>query len=169
MNGAEKQSQRVCAHEVVVRRQKSQWTTDFGQNSGTYIVYNSHVTCNNSSFSSVMATPTSHLPVFHLLQFMSICCLFPIGYLPKPTSTGEHICHQLPSLTTSIVRGDIPTITLLTLSLAGWSCQHIRRYENICRAWWHSGNHFVDIILSWMKLSTHLPIREHLQGIVTFQ
>ena len=46
------------------------------QNSGTYIVYNSHVTYSNSSFSLVMVTPKSHFFVFHWLQFMSMCCLF---------------------------------------------------------------------------------------------
>ena len=45
------------------------------------IVYNSHVTCSNSSFSLTMVTPTSHFFAFHWL-----CCLFPIGYLPKPGS-----------------------------------------------------------------------------------
>ena len=84
MCGAEKQSQRVCTHEEVVRRSKSQWTTDFCQNSGTHIVYNSHVTCSNSSFSLTMVTPKPHFFAFRWL-----CCLFPIGYLPKPTSVGR--------------------------------------------------------------------------------
>ena len=86
--GAEKQSQRVRAHEGVVGRRKSQWTTDFSRNSGTYIVCNSHVTCSNSSFSLTMVTPTSHFFAFHWL-----CCLLPIGYLPKPCSVGVRICH----------------------------------------------------------------------------
>ena len=55
----------------------------------TYIVYNSHVTCSNSSFSLVMVTPTSHFFAFHWL-----CCLFPIGYMPKSTSVGGRICHH---------------------------------------------------------------------------
>ena len=37
------------------------------QNSGTYIVYNSHVTYCNSPFSLVMVTLTSHFFVFHWL------------------------------------------------------------------------------------------------------
>ena len=86
--GAEKQSLRVCAHGGADGRRKSQWTTDFSQNSGTYIVYNSHVTCSNSSFSLTMVTPTSHFFAFHWL-----CCLLPIGYLPKPGSVGVRICH----------------------------------------------------------------------------
>ena len=73
--GAEKQSQRVRG------RWKSQWTTDFSRNSGTYIVYNSHVTYSNSSFSLTMVMPTSHFFAFHWL-----CCLLPIGFLPKPGS-----------------------------------------------------------------------------------
>ena len=72
-----------------VGRRKSQWTTDFSRNSGTYIVYNSHVTCSNSSFSLTMVTPTSHFLAFHWL-----CYLLPIGYLPKPGSVGVRICHS---------------------------------------------------------------------------
>ena len=121
--GAEEQLQRVCTHEGVVRSQKSQWKTNFNQNSGTYIVYNPHVNRSNSSFSLVMVMPMSHFFVFHWLQFTSMCCLFPIGYFPKPTSMGGHICHHLLSSTTSIGQGDIPIITLLVLSLAGWSYQ----------------------------------------------
>ena len=87
--GAEKQSQRVCTHEGVVGRRKSQWTTDFSRNSGTYIIYNSHVTCSNSSFSLTMVTPTSHFFAFHWL-----CCLLPVGYLPKPGSVAVRNCHH---------------------------------------------------------------------------
>ena len=86
--GAEKQSQRVRTHEGAVRRWKSQWTIDFSRNLGTYIVYNSYVTCSNSSFSLTMVTPTSHFFAFHWL-----CCLLPIGYLHKPGSVGKRICH----------------------------------------------------------------------------
>ena len=86
--GAEKQLQRVHAYEGVVGRRKSQGTTDFSQNSGTYIVYNSHMTCINSSFTLIMVTPTSHFFAFHWL-----CYLLPIGYLPKPGSVGVCICH----------------------------------------------------------------------------
>ena len=86
--GAEKQSQKVRAHEGVVGRRKSQWTTDFSRNSGTYLVYNTHVTCSNSSFSLTMVTPSSHFFAFHWL-----CCLLPIGYLPKADSVGVRICY----------------------------------------------------------------------------
>ena len=84
-----KQSQRVGAHRGAVRRWKSQWITDFSWNSGTYIVYNSHVTCSNSSFLLTMVMPTSHFFAFHWL-----CCLLPIGYMPKPGSVGVRICHD---------------------------------------------------------------------------
>ena len=159
MCGAEKQLQRVCAHEGVVRRRKTQWTTDFSQNSGTYIVYNYYVNCSNSSFSLVMVTPTSHFFVFHWLQFTSMCYLFPIGYLPKPTSMGGCICHQSPSLTVSIGQSDIPIITLLILSLAGWSCQHISWYNNTCRAWWHSDNYSSLINVSIDNICCVQPCR----------
>ena len=84
----QKSNRRVRAHGGAVGRQKSQWTTDFSRNSGTYIVYNSHMTCSNSSFSLTMVTPTSHFFALHWL-----CCLLPICYLPKPGSVGVCICH----------------------------------------------------------------------------
>ena len=46
------------------------------------------MTCNNCSFSLTMVTPTSHFFAFHWL-----CCLLPIGYLPKPGSVDVRICH----------------------------------------------------------------------------
>ena len=57
--------------EGVVGSRKSQGTTDFSQHSGTYIVYYSHVTFSNSSFS--------------LVTVRVYVLLFPIGYLAKPT------------------------------------------------------------------------------------
>ena len=77
----------------------------------------------NFSFISTCSIMSAHFFVFNWLQFTSTCCLFPIGYLPKPTSMGGRICHHSPSSTTSIDHGDIPVITLLILSSAGWSCQ----------------------------------------------
>ena len=121
--GAEEQLQRVYTYEGVVGSQKSQLTTDFSQNLGTYIVYNPHMTSAIAFFSLVIITPMSHFFVFHLLQFMSMCCLFPISYLPKPTSMGGCICHHSPSSITSTGQRDIPIITLLILSSARWSCQ----------------------------------------------
>ena len=159
-------------HEEVVGSRKSQWTTNLSQNLGTYIVYNAHVTCSNSCFSLVMVMPMPHFFVFHWLQFLSMSCLFPIGYLSKPTFMGGLICHHLLSSTMSIGQGDIPIITLLILSSARQSCQqHLlcstpaghgdilvitllilslvdeavnnnSWYNNTCRAWWHSCNNF---------------------------
>ena len=79
-----------------------------------------------------MVTPTSHFFAFHWLQFTSICCLFPIGYFPKPTSMSGRICHHSPSSTTSIGQGDIPIITLLILYSARWSCQQHPPIHNTC-------------------------------------
>ena len=129
------QSQRVHAHGGAVWRRTSQWTTDFSRNSGTNIVYNSHVTCSNSSFSLTMVMPTSHFFAFHWL-----CCLFPIGYLPKPSSVAVRICHyhwiqrrplfgDFPISSTGCTcfqrnnsgHGDISAITLLILSLSGYN------------------------------------------------
>ena len=141
--GAEKQLLIVRAHEGVVGRRKSQSTTDFSGNSGTYIVYNSHVTCSNSSFSLTMFKPISHFFAFYWL-----CCLLPIGYLPKPGSVGVRICHhhriqprprsrwysyifgqihlfQHPLIHSTCGHGDISTVTLSILSLAGCSCLNI--------------------------------------------
>ena len=137
--GAEKQSQRVHAHGGAVGRWKSQWTSDFSQNSGTYIVYNSHVTCSNSSFSLTMVMPTSHFFAFHWL-----CCLLPIGYFPKPGSVGVHICHyhriqpcppfrwfsdasvfNIHRIHSNCGHGDISAITLLILSLSRCSYVNI--------------------------------------------
>ena len=91
--------------------------------SGTYIVYNSQATCSNSSFPLTMVTPTFHFFAFHWL-----CCLFPICYLPKPTSVGGKHLPPSPNSTTSTDHGDIPIITLLILSSAGGRCLNIRRY-----------------------------------------
>ena len=55
------------------------------------------------------------------------------------TSMGKRICHHLLSSTMSIRQGDLPIITLLILSSAGWSCQQ------------------------------HSSIQQHLQDMVTFQ
>ena len=136
------QSQRVHAHGGAVKRRTSQRTTDFSWNSGTYIVYNSHVTRSNSFFSLTIVMPTSHFFGFHWL-----CCLLPIGYLPKPDSVGIHICHyhwiqpcplfgDFPISSTGCTcfqhnnygHGDISAITLLILSLSGYDPVNILWY-----------------------------------------
>ena len=149
---------------------KSQWTTDFSRKSGTYIVYNSHVTCSNSSFLLTMVTPTSHFFSFHWL-----CCLFPIGYLPKPSSVGVRICHYHWNSTTSTVQvifrylrpdapvfnihrihstsvyGDISAITLLILSLSGCSCVNILWIHSTC------GHDDILVITPVLSVCKHLP------------
>ena len=158
--GAGKQSQRVRAHEGVVRRRKSQWTTDFSRNSGTYIVYNSHVTCSNSFFSLTMVTPTSHFFAFHWLLAQARFCgrtHLPLS-LNSTTSTGQVIFRYLQPdapvfnihrIHSTCGHGDISAITLLILSLSGCSCLNIfwytapvdmmtfrwshRSYQSICQ------------------------------------
>ena len=125
-------SRRVRTHERVVGNRKSQWTTDFSQNSGTYIAYNSHVTCSNSSFSLVMVTPTSHFFISHWLQFTSMCYLFLIGNLPKPTYwvfPGSHFYGR----------------TYLS---------QFTEFNHVHRRRWYSDNHFFGSIFDRMKLST---------------
>ena len=84
-----KQLQREFVHTVELSGDG--WASqqpDFTWNSGTYIVYNSHVTWSSFSFLLTMVMPTSHFFVFHWL-----CCLLRIRYLPKPGSVGVRICH----------------------------------------------------------------------------
>ena len=116
--GAEKQSQSVRAHGGAVGRRKSPWTTDFSRNSGTYIAYNSHVTCSNSSFSLSMVMLTSHFFAFHWLW-----CLLPIGYLPKPvlwaytsaTITEFNDAHC--SVIFRYLRPDAPVLNITTVGM----------------------------------------------------
>ena len=84
------------------------------------------------SFSLVMITPMSHFFVFDWLQFTSMCCLFPIGYLPKPTYCvfpSSHFYGQT----------YLPPFA---------------EFNHVHRSRWYSDNHFDDIIFSRMKLST---------------
>ena len=107
-------------------------------------VYNSHVTCCNSSLSLTMVTSTSHFFAFHWL-----CCLLPIGYLLKTGSVGVRICcyHRIqPRPQVKVIfrylrldapvfnihhihnncgHGDISAITLLISSLSGCSSLNI--------------------------------------------
>ena len=158
-----KQSQRVRAHGGGVGRGTSQWTTDFSRNSGTYIVYNSHVTCSNSSFSLIMVIPTSHFFTFHWL-----CCLLTIDYCPSPVLwvyasatitefNDAHCSGDFPISSAGCTcfqhnncgHGDISAITLLILSLSGYNPVNIiwytapvdmmtfrwshRSYQSICQ------------------------------------
>ena len=168
--GTDEQSQRVCTHKGVIGSRESQWTTDFSQNSGTYIVYNSHMTCSNSSFSLVMVTPTSHF-VFHWLQFMSMCFLFPIGYFYGWTYLplfaefnhvhrsrwyfdshlvdiifGRMKLSTISADTTPAVHGDIPVITrILSMYLSTTSAGHV----NILQ-------YFIERIFSFLAMEEEL-------------
>ena len=129
--GAEEQFQRVRTHEGVVGSRKNQWTTDFSQKSGTYIVDNSHVTGSNFSFSLVMVTPTSHFFVFHWLQFTSMCCLFPIGYF-----YGRTYLPPFAEFRTMLYSDNhFFDIIFGRMKLS----KNIHRYNHTCRTWWHSG------------------------------
>ena len=133
----------------------------FSRNSGTYIVYNSHVTCSNSSFSLTMVMPTSHFFAFHWL-----CCLLPIGYLPKPRSVGVCIYHyhriqrrplfgDFPISSTGCTcfqhnncgHGDISAITLLILSLSGYDPVNILwctgTVDMMTFRWLHRSNQYI--------------------------
>ena len=139
MCGAEKQSHRVRAHEGFVGKRKSQWTTDFSRNSGTYIVYNYHVTCSNSSLSLTMVTPTSHflLSIGYVVQ-ARFCGRMHLPLSPKSTTfTGQGdipiystwwTCFNIYRIHSTCGHGDISAITLLMLSLGGRSCLNIHWY-----------------------------------------
>ena len=151
MCGAEKQLQRVHAHEGVVGRQKSQWT-DFSQNSGIYIVYNSHVTCSNSSFSLTMVMPrlTSLLSIGYVVYSPLATCPSPLLWADASATITEfnhvhrsrwysdnhlvdiifgwmQLSQHLP-IHNTCGHDEISAITLLILSPAGCSCLNIRWY-----------------------------------------
>ena len=134
--GTEKKSQSVRAHEGAVGRRKSQWTTDFSRNSGTYIVYNSHVTCINSSFSLTMVTPTSHFFAFHcLLAQARICRRTHLSLSPNSTTPTVQVIFRylrpdapvfnIHRIHSTRGHGDISAITLLILSLSRCSYLNI--------------------------------------------
>ena len=137
--GAEKQSQRVRAHGGAIGRRNSQWTTDFSRNSGTYIVYNSDVTCSNFSFSLTMVTPTSHFFAFHwLLAQPRFCGRTHLSLSPNSTTPTVQVIFRYLRPDASVFNihrihstceyGDISAITLLILSLSGCSCLNIFWY-----------------------------------------
>ena len=106
--GAKKQSQRVRAHKGAFGRRKSQWTTDFSPNLGTYIVYNSHMTCSNCSFSLRL---TSWLSIGYV-----VC--FPLATCPS-TVLWAYASATITEFNHNHSSGDIP------ISLTGCTCfQH---------------------------------------------
>ena len=142
--------QRVIVESSITRRRTSQWTTDFSRNSGTYIVNNSHVTCSNSSFSLTMVMPTSHFFAFHWL-----CCLLPIGYLPKPflwayasaiiTEFNDAHCSGI----FRYLRPDAPVFNITTVGMVAFR-------QSPC--WYYP---WADIILSTSSNTQHLWIWWH--------
>ena len=141
MCGAEKQSQRARDNEGVVGRRKSQWTTDFSRNSGTYIVYNSHVTSSDSSFSltMVLCFPLVMLSASHWLLAQARFCgrthlpLSPNSTTPTVQVIFRHLRPDAPVFNINRIHStcghvDISAITLLILSLSGCSCLNILWY-----------------------------------------
>ena len=111
--------------------------------SGTYIVYNSQVTCSNSSFPLTMV----YAYVFTSLLSIGYIACSPLATCPSPLLLGGCIYHHSPNSTTSTDHGDIPIITLLILSSAGCSCLNIRDTQNLW-AWWHCGDPILSMYLS---------------------
>ena len=133
----------------------------FGRNSGTYIVYNSHVTCSNSSFLLTMVMPTSPFFAFHWL-----CCLFPIGYLPKTGYMGVRIAtitefnHAHCSGDFPISSTDAPVFNITTVGMVRFRqspCWYYIWADVVLSTssdtqdtwtWWHFGDHTGLINLS---------------------
>ena len=151
MCGAEKQLQRVCTHRGAVRRWKSQWTTDFSRNSGTYIVYNSHVTCSNSSFSLTMVVPTSHFPLVRLSA--SHWLLAQVRFCGR-----THLPLSLNSITPTVqvifwyLRPDAPVFNITTVGMVTfrqslcwyypWADVALSTSSDTQHLWtWHFGDH----------------------------
>ena len=145
-----KRLQRVRAHGGAVGRRTSQWTTDFSWNLGTYIVYNSHVTCSNSSFSfgyahiSLVCFPLVMLSASHwLLAQARFCGRTHLSISPNwTTPTGDFpisstgcTCFQH----NTCGHGDISAITLLILSLSRYNPVNILWYTasvDMMTFWW---------------------------------
>ena len=154
-----KQSQRVCAHGGAVGRRTTQWTTDFSRYSGTYIVYNSHVTCSNSYFLLTMVIPTFHFFAFHWL-----CCLLPIGYLPKLGFDNLSLSLNSTTPTVQVIfwyfRPDAPVFNITTVGMVtfqqspSWYYPWADVILSISSdtqhlwTWWHFGDHTGLINLS---------------------
>ena len=136
------------AHGGAVGRRKGQWTTDFSRNSGTYIVYNSHVTCCNSSFSLTIVTHTSHFFAFHWL-LARFCGRTHLPLSPNSTTPTVQVIFwylrpdapvfNIHRIHCNCGHGDISAITLLILSLSGCSYVNILWYTtpvDMMTFWW---------------------------------
>ena len=119
------------------RRASEQLTS---RNLGTYIVYNSHVTCSNSSFSlTILCFPLVMLSASHWLLAQAWLCGH--THLPlSPNSTTPTVqvifrylrldapVYNIHHIHSNCGHGDISAITLLILSLSGCSCVNILWY-----------------------------------------
>ena len=131
--GAEKQSQRVHAHGGAVRRRKGQWITD--RNSGTYIVYNSYVTCSNSSGYAHISLLC--FPLVYIVCFPLATCL----YLPlSPNSTSPTVRPVF----------NITTVGLVTFQQSAcwyhpWTDVVLSTSSDTQQlwTWWHFGDHTI--------------------------
>ena len=149
-----KQLQRVRAHGGAVGRRTSQWTTDFSQNSGTYIVYNSHVTCSNSSFSLTMVMPTSLFFASHWLLAQARFCGH--THLPlSPNSTTPTVQVIFRYLRPDATVFNITTVGMVTFRQS--PCWYYPWADIILSTssdtqylwiWWHFGDHTGFINLS---------------------
>ena len=171
-----KQSQRVRAHGVAVGRRTSQWTTDSSRNSGTYIVYNSHVTCSNSSFSLTMVMPTSHFFCFSLVMLSAshrllaqarFCGRTHLPLAPNSTTPTVQVIFRylrpdapifnIHHIHSTCGHGDISAITLLILSLCGYNPVNIL---------WYTAP--VDMITLVLSISQQHPPYSHPQVMLIY-
>ena len=124
------QSQRVCTHRGAVGRRMSQWTADFSRNSRTYIVYNS---CDLQQFLFFVNHDYAHIS---LLCFSLVMLSASHWLLAQARFYGRTHLPLSPNSTMPTVRwfSDIFDRMHLFSTSQLW-------------AWWHFGNHLVDIIL----------------------
>ena len=143
-----------------LRSWKSQWTTDFSQNSGTYIVYDSHVTCSNSSFSLfrdyayvlLLCFPlvTVHVHVLLVPHWLLVQAQFYGRTYPPPFAEFNHV-HRSRWYSDNHLVDIIGRMKLSTTSTV----------FNTCRTWWHSGNHsdLINVSVNNIRCVQHLQVR----------
>ena len=137
---------RKQSHGGAVRRWTNQWTTDFSWNSGTYIVYNSHVTCSNFSFSLTMVMPTFHFFAFHwLLAQARFCGLTHLPLSPNSTTPTVQVIFWY-------LRPDAPVFNVTTVGMVIFQqspCSYYLWADIILSTssdtqylwtWWHFGD-----------------------------
>ena len=145
--GAEKQSPTVRAHEGAVGRRKSQWTTDFSRNSGTYISLQfsrdpqQFLFFINHGYAhiSLLCFPLVMLSASHwLLAQARFCGRTHLPLSPNSTTPTVQVIFRYLRLDAPVFNihrihstcghGDISAITLLILSLGGCGCLNILWY-----------------------------------------